>query len=134
LYGRRDVAPPPPLPLCRGLATAVGPEAEIKKSTKNVGDPRAKEGKNRGGEGPVSGRRKLFRSRATAPIAAEGRAPWLLTWRGGRHYRPRHCIGTFGFALPICGRIGAQVNVPQLIRAFKSWWGKLLGGFVLAFI
>ena len=51
------MAPPPPLPLCRGLATAVGLEAEIKKSTTTVSNPKIKEGKNRGGEGPVSGRR-----------------------------------------------------------------------------
>ncbi len=115
MYGRRDVAPPPPLPLCRGLATAVGPEAEIKKSTKNVGDPRAKEGKNRGGEGPVSGRRKLFRSRATAPIAAEGRVPWLLTWRSGRSLRTRQLI-----FLHLGDRNGARALVPRFGCGLRS--------------
>lgn len=55
LYGRRPVAPPPPLPLCRGLATAVGLEAETIESDKNVSNPKIKESENRGGEGPRSG-------------------------------------------------------------------------------
>jgi hypothetical protein len=121
LYGRRPVAPPPPLPLCRGLATAVGHEAEITESTKKHHQTENKRKQEPWGGGATFRPPLYFRSRATAPIAAEGRAPWLLTWRGGQHYRPRHCIGPFGFAFPICGRIGAQVNVPQLVRAFKSW-------------
>jgi hypothetical protein len=36
LYGRRDVAPPPPLPLCRGLATCAREER-----AKPIGDRRA---------------------------------------------------------------------------------------------
>jgi hypothetical protein len=83
LYGRRPVAPPPPLPLCRGLATAVGYEAEIKKTTGNESQPETEKGENRGGEGPRSGRRKLLRNEETDPFAAKGRAPWRLTWPGG---------------------------------------------------
>ena len=59
MYGRRPVAPPPPLPLCRGLATAVGHEAETIESTNNATKPKIKESKNRGGEGPRPGRRYI---------------------------------------------------------------------------